>query len=318
MTNFGNLKKLNLRDIWKNEAREFTPWLARNISELGEALGMELELAQQEAGVGDFSLDLLATDVGRNKTVIIENQITVTDHNHLGKLLTYASGFDAHVVIWIAETIRDEHRQALDWLNQRTDADTEFFGVVIEILQIDESKPAFNFNPIVFPNEWQKSKKRTGENQISEKMEAYQKYFQELIDELREKHKFSNARKGQPQSWYSFAAGYTGITYGMSFALGNRVRVDLYIDQGDEEKNKSIFDLIYQDRELIESQFGEKLEWERLDEKRACRIAIYREGSIEDDPEKLNEIREWSIQKLLKLKEVFHPNMKKYVKKQSK
>jgi len=318
MTNFGNLKKLNLRDIWKNEAREFTPWLAKNISELGEALGMELELTQQEAGVGDFSLDLLATDVGRNKTVIIENQITATDHNHLGKLLTYASGFDAHVVIWIAETIRDEHRQALDWLNQRTDADTEFFGVVIEILQIDESKPAFNFNPIVFPNEWQKSSKKPGTGEISAKREAYQKYFQDLIDELREKHKFSNARKGQPQSWYSFASGYSGLTYGMCFALGSRVRVEFYIDQGDEEKNKALFDLIYQDREAIESQFGEKLEWERLDEKRACRIAIYREGSIEDDPAKLNEIRDWSIQKLLKLKEVFYANLKKYLKKQSK
>ena len=318
MTNFGKLKKLNLRDIWKNEAREFTPWLAKNISELGEALGMELELTQQEADVGDFSLDLLATDVGRNKTVIIENQITSTDHNHLGKLLTYASGFDAHVVIWIAETIREEHRQALDWLNQRTDSDTEFFGVVIEILQIDESKPAFNFNPIVFPNEWQKSSRKPGTGQISPKREAYQKYFQELIDELREKYKFSNARKGQPQSWYSFASGYSGLTYGMCFAMGNRVRTEFYIDQHNEEKNKSLFDSIYQDREFIESKFGEKLEWERLDEKRACRIAIYREGSIEDDPEKLKEIREWSIEKLLKFKEVFHPNMKKYIKKQSK
>lgn len=190
--------------------------------------------------------------------------------------------------------------------------------MVIEILQIDESKPAFNFNPIVFPNEWQKSSKKPGTGEMSAKMEAYQKYFQELIDELREKHKFSNARKGQPQSWYSFASGYSGITYGMSFALGDRVRVDLYIDQGDEEKNKALFDLIYQDRENIESQFGEKLEWERLDEKRACRIAIYRDGSIEDDPEKLKEIREWSIQKLLKLKDVFHANLKKYLKKQGK
>jgi len=148
-------------------------------------------------------------------------------------------------------------------------------------------------------------------------MEAYRAYFQVAIDELREKYKFSNARKGQPQSWYSFAAGYSGLTYGMCFALGNRVRTEFYIDQGDEQKNKALFDLIYQDKEAIESQFGEKLEWERLDEKRACRIAIYRDGSIEDDPAKLKEIREWSIQKLLKLKEVFHTNLKKYLKKQN-
>ena len=100
--------------------------------------------------------------------------------------------------------------------------------------------------------------------------------------------------------------------------MGNRVRVDFYIDQGDEEKNKSLFDAIYQDKDLIESKFGEPLKWERLDDKRACRIAIYRDGSIEDDPAKLNEIRDWSIQKLLKLKDVFHVNLKKYLKKQSK
>lgn len=315
MNKFGTLRKLNPREIWQNEAKDFTPWLAKNISELGEAIGMDLELKQEEAGVGDFSLDLLAVDVGRNLTVIIENQITSTDHDHLGKLLTYASGFDASVIIWIAEKIREEHRQALDWLNQRTDTNTEFFGVVIEVLQIDDSKPAFNFNPIVFPNEWQKSKKRATTNQVSEKMEAYREFFQKLIDELREKYRFTNAKKAQPQSWYSFASGFTGLIYGFCFSTGNRVRAEFYIDQGDGEKNKSLFDALHDDREMFESKFGENLEWERLDEKRACRIAIYRDGSIEDDSEKLKEIQDWGIEKILKLKEVFNPNIKKYVKK---
>lgn len=312
MKNFGNLKKMNLRDIWKNEAKDFTPWLADNIEALGTSLGMELELQRREASVGDFSLDLLATDLGRNQNVIIENQLTQTDHDHLGKLLTYASGFDASVIIWIAESIRDEHRQCLDWLNQRTDSDTEFFGVVVEILQIDDSKPAFNFKPIIYPNEWQKSKRRKP-NQTSEKMEAYRSYFQKLIDDLREKYTFTNARKGQPQSWYSFSSGFQGVIYGMSFALGNRARVDLYIDQGETEKNKEIFDSIIKDREQIELEFGEKLEWERLDEKRASRIAIYRTGSIEEDEDELDKIRIWSIEKLLSMKKVFHSKLRKYI-----
>jgi hypothetical protein len=307
---FGKLKKLNLRDIWQNEATEFTPWLAKNINELSEALGMQLELKQREASVGDFSLDLLAFDLGTSRTVVIENQITQTDHDHLGKLMTYASGYDASVIVWIAESFREEHRQALEWLNQITDAGAEFFGVVIEVLQIDESKPAYNFNPIVFPNEWRKNKKVTT-SELSPKMEAYQNYFQLLIDELRDKHKFTNARKGQPQSFYSFASGYSGITYGINFAQGNRARVELYIGLNQTESNKKIFDLLMNDKEEIEKECGNDLEWERLEDRQSSRIALYRNGSIDDNEKTLQEIRDWSILNVIKFKKVFGNRLKK-------
>ena len=314
MTSFGILKKLKIKDIWENEPNKFTPWLADNIQTLGKTLGMDLELTQREANVGDFSLDLLAQDLGSNRTVVIENQLTQTDHDHLGKLLTYASGFNASVVIWLAESIREEHRQALEWLNQKTDTDTEFFGVVIEVLQIDNSKPAYNFKPVVFPNEWQKNKRKSDGGKVSGKMEAYRSFYQALIDELREKHKFTNARKGQPQSWYSFSSGIaSGIIYSVSFAMGERVRVELYIDQGDTEKNKKLFDALYTERESIANDLGSKLEWERLDNKRSSRIAIYRSGSIELSDAELAEIKEWSIDNLLKFKKVFPSYVKKHL-----
>lgn len=310
---FGKLKKINLRNIWPNEATSFTPWLADNINELSEALGMQLELKQIEADVGDFSLDLLAFDLGSNRTVVIENQITQTDHDHLGKLMTYASGYDASVIIWIAESFREEHRQALEWLNQITDTGTEFFGVMIEVLQIDDSKPAYNFNPIVFPNEWSKIKKASS-NELSPKMESYKNYFQLIIDELREKYKFTNARKGQPQSWYSFASGFSGISYGINFAQGNRARVELYIATSKMETNKKIFDLLFTEKNETENEFGEILEWERLDNKQSSRIALYRTGSIDDPDEMLNDIKEWSIKNVLKFKKVFDHRLRKVLK----
>lgn len=264
-------------------------------------------------GCRRFSLDILAKEVGRNRPVVIENQLTATDHDHLGKLLTYASGFDARVVIWIAYSIREEHRQALEWLNERTDSDTEFYGVLVEVLQIDDSKPAYNFRAIVFPNEWKKSTQNPLPGQTSEKNEKYREYFQRLIDELREKHRFTNARKGQPQSWYSFASGISGITLGMCFAWNNKARIEVGIDVGEQERNKELFDTLYSKKDQIESEYGESMIWERLDDRKSSRIALYREGSIEGDTESLEDLMKWSITHLIKMKKTVIPRIKQAI-----
>jgi len=311
---FGKIKKLNLRDIWPKEAKDFTPWLADNIGALGEALGMELELKDTEAAVGDFSLDLLAKDLGTGHTVIIENQLTQTDHDHLGKLLTYAAGYSASTVVWLAEVIRDEHRQTLEWLNQRTDEETQFFGVVVEVFKIDDSKPAYSFKPVVSPSEWQKSKKRQISGTVSAKGEAYRNYFQSLIDELREKYQFTNAKIGQPQNWYAFSSGVSNIPFAAVFAQGGKARTELYIDVGDGEKNKALFDWLYEQRDEIHYKLGKKLEWERLDDKRASRIAVYRDGSIQSSEEELIDIKAWHIENLLRFKKILSPLTKKGLK----
>ena len=309
MPEFGTLKPVELRKIWPNEASNFTPWLAESIESLGEALGMELELMETEADVGDFSLDLLAKDLGTGRKVVIENQITQTDHDHLGKLLTYAAGFDAGAVVWVAKSIRDEHRQTLEWLNQRTSSDTNFFGVAIEVFQIDESKPAFKFVPVVYPNEW---KKDGVTPPLSSRSEAYKHFFQKLIDELRDVHKFTAAKVGQPQNWYSFSSGVSGIPYSASFSQGGRFRVEAYIDLGDGTQNKALFDKLLTCRKEIEAALGETMEWERMDNRRASRIAIYSPGSIQSSPEELENIRKMMIDRLLRLKNVLGPYLQKF------
>ncbi|QDS86211.1 hypothetical protein EC9_03710 [Rosistilla ulvae] len=307
MIELGTLEKVDPRTIWNHEAHDFTPWLADNLDRLGSAIGIELELLEREANVGDFSLDLLARDLGRNANVIIENQLATTDHDHLGKLITYASGYDAQVVLWVSTDIREEHRQALDWLNQRTDSTTEFFAVIVEVIKIGESNPALQFRVVVSPNEWRKSARIKTTAGTSEKSEKYRTYFQTLIDDLRETHRFTGAKKAQPQNWYSFSSGNKKFVYSHSFGARNRIRAEVYIDTGDADENKMFFDSLQKDREAIESQFGQQLEWERLDDKRASRIAVYRKGSIEDSSEELQAIHEWTVRQLLKLKEVFGP-----------
>lgn len=311
---FGILKRVDLRALWPNEAHDFTPWLAENLSSLGDVLGMDLELQGEEAPVGQFSLDLLAHDLGRERVVIIENQIESTNHDHLGKLLTYAAGYDAAVAVWIAADFREEHRQALDWLNQRSDATTEFFGIIVEALKIDDSRPACNFRLVAFPNDWRKSSINAVTSGPSPRAEAYQAFFQTLIDRLRTKHNFTKARKAQPQNWYTFSSGVRGIVYGVAFALGGRVRVEAYIDREDDVWNKWMFEALHQQREELEAEFGEPLDWEPLNDKRASRIAVYRSGTIDDLPPELEEVADWVVDHLLRFKKVVGPRALELIK----
>lgn len=165
MVSLGRIAKVDVKDVWSHEAQDFTPWLAANLDMLGEELELELELDDVEIPVGGFSLDILARDANNNHAVVaIENQIARTDHTHLGQLLTYAAGTEARTVIWVATDFRDEHRAALDWLNQHTDEDTNFFGVEISAIRIGDSSPAPLFRLASAPNSWSKQVKSTPKN----------------------------------------------------------------------------------------------------------------------------------------------------------
>ena len=312
-----NIEKVdNLREVWEHEAADFTPWLACNIAQLGNALGMDIEVREEEASVGPYSLDILAHDVRDDRPVVIENQLGATDHTHLGQLLTYAAGFNAHVMVWIAKKFKDEHREALDLLNHRTDEDTQFFGVEVELWKIGNSQPAVNFNLVATPNEWSKQNKLSKLSTAggsTAKGEQYREFYQPLIDKLREEHKFTSVKKAGTKPFCNFATGYTGFRYAPYLTTNtmNRARIELYLNS-DRDKNKAYFDLLASDREDIEIELGELL-WERLDDKKASRISMARNGSIDDDEETLEEIRTWMVERLLKFKEVFGPRLAELV-----
>jgi hypothetical protein len=309
MTNLGQLVRVDPRIVWKHEAHDFTPWLVENIGLLGKVLEMDLEVEEREADVGGFSLDILARDLGRDRLVVIENQLEATDHSHLGQLITYAAGFDAGAVVWVSRDFRDEHRQALDWLNRNENGGVQYFGVAVELVQIDESRPAVDFRLVASPSNWLKSSGGGTRRPPSSKGEAYREFFQQLIDELREKHQFTNAKAGQPQNWYSFQSGTSGCKYSASFARSGAVRTEVYIDFGDHDANKRAFDALFAEKEALEAEFGESLEWERLDDRRACRVAAYTPGTIEDPADQWEQFRRWAIDRLLRFKRVFGPRL---------
>jgi hypothetical protein len=311
MAELGTLVRQDPRRVWPSEPADFTPWLAEHLDRLGEALGMELELVRRESGVGEFSIDILARDLGQNRYVVIENQLEVTDHTHLGQTITYAAGVEAGVVVWVSPEFREEHRAALDWLNHGLSATTEFYGVIVEVLQIDSSRPAVNFRVVAAPAG--RSLKRTvggGAEEPSERGRQYQTFFQRLLDELREKHRFTNASAGQPQNWYSFSSGTTGFQYSAAFKKDRRLGVELYIDFGDEDQNLAALHALQAEAAAIEAEIGEGLSWEELENRRACRIALYRPGSIVDSQDKLDEHRGWVVEKLLAFKKAFGPRIR--------
>ena len=303
MCDLGEFERVPLREIWPNEPSDFTPWLAENIAILSDALRLELEVINREVPVGELSLDLLVRDLGSARMGIIEDQYGETDHRHFGQLLTYAGGLDASIVIWISEKVGEEHRAALEWLN-RTNTDTQFFAVEVEVLRIDDSRPAPIFQPVVFPNEWPRTTRRNASTNTSPRNEKYRLYFQRLIDELRECHRFTNARVGLPQSWYDFPSGVSGIKYYASFRGNNRVCASIWIDWGSREENLQIFDALMERQTEIESNFGEKLIWERKDGK-SQEISVCRDGNIDLPDSELEEFRTWHSEIVRRLKTAF-------------
>jgi hypothetical protein len=300
---FGMIRPVPVREVWPGEATHFTPWLAGRLDVLGEKLGMELTLENTEVSAGDFSADIVARDLSTNRTVIIENQYGRTDHSHLGQIITYASVLGADTVVWVAETIRQEHKAAIDFLNQHLKEGLQFYALEVSVIRIDDSKPAYTFNMVCEPVETAVSQSSAEPNDLKQK---YRNYFQSLIDELRDKYQFTNARVAQPQNWYTFSSENSRVfTYSTSFAQRGRVRAEIYLDSGDKVINENLFDALYTEKEMFEATMGEALSWERLDNRRACRIALYRDGSIEDPSESLEEIRQWTIRALLKFREVF-------------
>jgi hypothetical protein len=303
----GTLEPVPPSSLWNHEAHDFTPWLLANAEGLGEALGIDLELEGAEHKVGSFSLDLVGRDATNDTILIVENQLAGTDHGHLGQILTYAAGTGASTIVWIATSFREEHRQALDWLNEQTGQGTHFFGVEIEAFRIGDSRPAPHFKLVVQPNDWQKVVRDAAQAQkASGRSVLYAKFWDRFLARLSEEEPtWTTRRPGSTtvlSNWVDMASSISGASFNVSFARGRRLRNELYIDSGSQDENDHIYEAIADQREPLELAFGGPLEFEGLEGKRAARIAEYADGDVAEQ-DRHDEYIAWFIDSGRKLRQ---------------
>lgn len=278
---FGCLERVELRKRWKTENLDFTPWLAKekNLSLLAETLNLDLELEKREVSVGEFQADILCRNTLDNSWVVIENQLEKTDHEHLGKLLTYAAGLDAATVVWIAKEFRDEHRAALDRQNEVTDERLRYFGVEIELWQIGNSSPAPKFNIVSKPNDWRRNVLYATSGDLTETQLQQIQYWTELSERMSEEDCGIGTLNPVPNAHVFLAIGKSGIRLKVSISTQKK-RLSVWLDMFDARATAH-FNLLAQDREEIDQEFGEPLEWNELPGKKSCQVSLH-EGN--NDP----------------------------------
>jgi hypothetical protein len=268
----GKLQKVELRNIWQHEANDFTTWLARkeNMDVLCEEIGLDIQIINTEATVGSFAVDILAEETNTGKKVIIENQLESTNHDHLGKIITYASGLEANYIIWIFKNIRDEHRRAIDWLNEVTNGEVNFFAIQMELWQIGDSPPAPKFNIISSPNDWAKAVRQSQSlDSLSDSNIFQLDFWKGLSEYLVQNKSILKPRKPRGQHWYDFSIGNSQAH--LSFVVSvsyNFIRIDFYIPD-----NKLLFQELLKHKDIIEKELNFSLDWQELPNAKASRIA---------------------------------------------
>ncbi len=272
------------RKVWPNEAHDYTPWLLANADALAEVLGIDIELTTNEYPVGGFALDLIGRDVTNDCVLVVENQLAGTDHSHLGQIVTYAAGTDAATVVWMATAFREEHRQALDWLNELAQGNARFFGIEIGAVKIADSPPAPLFKLRAQPNDWhsQVATATKSSAQLSGKAPFYVQFWTRFLERVHAEHPtWTNAQKPGPNNWLSMPCPLKGGSgFSVGFAWKGRLRSEFYIDFLDAGRVAQVFEFLSSQRDDIESEYGGPLVWEELPSSRASRIADYADGDV--------------------------------------
>ena len=304
----GKLKEVDIRKLWNHEQYDFSEWLSKpeNLELLNEAIGLTLSEVEKEVYVGSYRCDLVGTDETTGDKVIIENQLEMSNHDHLGKIITYASGLDAKVVVWIVREAREEHRSAIEWLNNNTPEKLSFFLIEIHAYQIGDSQCAPKFEVVEKPNGFIKNAKtQSGSGDYNKSQGERIEFWTRFNEVLVERGKPFNMRKPTPDHWYDVAIGSSDAH--VSLILVNKdgyVGIKLHISD-----NKVLFDKLYSQKDEIEKKLGLQLDWQRLDGKKASKILYRMPGLSFDDHSNYDSLMNEMIDKAVLFSSVF----KKYI-----
>lgn len=308
--NLGRIEKCEVRHVWPHEASDFTPWLAKeeNIALLADAIGLELEVENVEVAVGPYSADILAKDVGTAQYVVIENQLGRTNHDHLGKAITYGSVLNASAIVWIATDFTEEHQKALEWLNDNTGESIAFYGVQVEVWKIDESRPAVRFNVVSRPSGIvrQAAVVKASEN-LTDARRLQLEFWTKFRDRLLAKKVIASAHTPRPQYWFDVPVGRAHfVLSNIANTFDGRIGVRLYM--GSRVADKAIAQLSHQ-RAEIERDIGQRLEWNPHPDKSDKIIAVCRDVDLWNR-DLWDEHIDWLVDMVATFRKVFMPRVK--------
>jgi hypothetical protein len=308
--NLAKLQKIDLRDIWSVEP-EFTNWLSQkeNLELLSEEIGVDIKLIKTEANVGLFKVDILAEEESSGRKIIIENQLEDTNHDHLGKVITYASGYDAEIIVWVVRDIRDEHQRAIEWLNEHTDEKIGYFLIKIELWQIEGSNPAPKFEVLVAPNEWAKTIKASpAGGDLSDTKLQQLDFWTKFKRFVKANDTHIRLRMPRPQHWYNISMGSSEAHIALTInSRENLLGCEIYID-----KNKELFKFLQGRSGEIEKEIGEneKVEW--IDATVASRIKIEKKVSDVFSQNEDENYFAWLYQKTILLQKFFGKHLREF------
>lgn len=304
----GKLTEVDVRDLWKHEQYDFSNWLAKeeNIKLLDDEIGLTLMDINKEVYIGSYRCDLVAKDETTGQIVIIENQLEATNHDHLGKIITYAAGLDAKTIIWIVKEAREEHKAAIEWLNNNSSEEIGFFLIELHAYKINDSLPAPMFKVVEKPNNFTKtSKQNYSDKELNRSQNERLMFWEEFNTVIVAKGKPFSVRKLTTDHWYDVAIGTSEAHLAINLVnKENKIVLELYILD-----NKNLFDHIYEDKEKIENTLQMSFSWERLDGKKASRIKHDVLGLDFSNHSNYPQLMDECIEKILKMRDVF----KKYL-----